>query len=248
MGLLPPLMSLLLSGVALAGGEGTANVPSAPHSAAFEPLLLPGGIVDPTGRTAYLANAHGGIDAVDLASGELLWETAEAQRPLMVLGSHLLAQAGVKRNRLRILAFDVAARGECVLESDPVVLPGWVVTGEAPGRSFKARWQIDHNHLVLAWEAAAWFAGPGRPTALQQEAARRRAAGTARIDLDSGQVESGPPEPPLLGPPGPPADALERKAVRWQGCWGGRAYALELQSSDAQQVLLLHSWDLATGK
>jgi hypothetical protein len=192
------LLGMLLAALA------AAIVPGPARAAAFDQVLLPSGIVDPTGRAAYVANSHGGIDAVDLQSGELLWETYEAQRPLMVLGSHLLAQAGVKRNRLRILAFDLARHGECVLESDPVVFPGWVVTGEAAGRSFTARWHVDHNHLVLSWEATAWYAGPGRPNPLQQEAARRHARGTARIDLDSGQVETGPPEPPVAPPPGPP--------------------------------------------
>ena len=101
-------------------------------------VLLPCGVADAAGRTGFLANAAGGIDAVDLVAGELLWSTDEAQRPLLVVGDRLYAQAGLKRNRIRILAFDINKTGECVLESDAVVLPPWVVVGEAPGHSFTA--------------------------------------------------------------------------------------------------------------
>src|SRR5947208_13252831 len=67
-------------------------------------LALPAGIADPAGRTGFLAGAGGGVDAVDLTTGDVLWQTTEAQRPLLVVGDRLYAQAGVRRNRLRVLA------------------------------------------------------------------------------------------------------------------------------------------------
>jgi hypothetical protein len=219
---------------------------------------LPGGLADPSGQTGFFANARGGIDAVDLATGDLLWETAEAQRPLLVVGDRLYAQAGVRRNRLRVLAFDLTRRGECLLESDPVVFPGWVVTAEAPGRSFTARWRLERNQLVLAWEARAWSGGSGRLPEVGL-APRKRAAGLARIDLDTGQVETGPAE---HAPPAPPIQAprhLERLAVRWQGVVGPTYTALVLEEVrraestpqgpgviGREQRLVLLTWDRAS--
>src|SRR5205823_4768852 len=69
------------------------------------PVLLPCGVADAAGRTGYLSNPGGGIDAVDLLTGDLLWKSDEAQRPLLVVGGRLYAQAGLKRNRIRVLAF-----------------------------------------------------------------------------------------------------------------------------------------------
>src|SRR5262249_5564933 len=91
--------------------------------------------------------------------------------PLLVAGDRLYAQAGVKRNRLRVLAFDLTRSGECVLESDPVVLPAWVVTGDCAAHSFTARWRLENGELVLSWQArgshpqapAAPPAGAGGP-------------------------------------------------------------------------------------
>jgi hypothetical protein len=237
----------------LALGSVGAGLPLVPSSKASllpvaPPIPLPCGIADPAGRTGFFASVSGGIDAVDLKTGELLWETTEAQRPLLLAGTRLLAQAGVQRNRLRILAFDLTQNGACVLESDPVVLPGWVVTAEAPGRSFTAHWRLDRNQLLLAWEASAWYTGTTRPTPKQEAAARKHAAGTARIDLDSGRVEVGPAEPPAQHPAVEDFPELDKKAIRWQGIAGGRRCAILLEESSSQQKLLLRSWDAATGK
>jgi hypothetical protein len=211
------------------------------------PILLPCGIADPAGRTGFFGSASGGLEAIDLKAGELLWETTEAQRPLIVWGSRLIAQAGVQRNRLRILVFDLTQNGHCVLESDPVVLPEWVVTADAPGRSFDARWLLDRNQLVLTWEASAWYAGITRPTPKQEAAGRKHAAGTARIDLDTGRVDQGPAEPVPIQPPAGQLPALEQKSVRWQSEIGNRFYAVLLEEKDGQQVLVLRSWDRTGG-
>jgi hypothetical protein len=212
-----------------------------------KPILLPGGLADPGGRIGYLSSAVGGIEAIELKTGEVLWESIEAQRPLLLTGSRLIAQAGVKRNRLRILVFD-ALSGECLLESDPVVLPGWVVTGPAPGRTFNSRWHLDRNQLVLAWEADASYTGTARPTPQKEAAARRHAAGTARIDLDTGLVELGPADKSLAGPLPQAVKEVEKMSVRWQGTLGPLACAVVLEESSGGQSLMLRIWDPASGK
>src|SRR5229473_1044909 len=77
-----------------------APAPDRPDSVVF-----PDGVADAAGKTAYVANAAGGIDAIDLAKGELLWDTKEATKPLALLGDKLLAQTPVKdkANQLRII-------------------------------------------------------------------------------------------------------------------------------------------------
>jgi hypothetical protein len=198
---------------------------------------LPAGLSDHARSTGFFSNATGGIDAVDLTTGHLRWRTSEAQRPLLIDGNRLYAQAGTQRNRLRVLAFDLSRRGECVFESDPVVFPGWVVTGEAPGRSFRASWGLEQNRLLLAWKAEAWSEGGGRSPGLAFPL-RKHAEGLVRIDLDSGQPESLPAAPPALRKgETPPAVAkrLEKKALRWTGRAGRYFLALELTTVDADE-------------
>jgi hypothetical protein len=225
-----------------------AEVPGSP---------LPGGIADPAGRTGFVASAAGGIEAVDLATGDVLWTTNEAQRPILVVGDRLYAQAGLKRNRLRVLAFDLTAMGECRLESDPVVLPAWVVTSDTPTHSFTAHWRLEKNQLVLAWEATALPGGrAGQPAPLPDTAERKHADGVARIDLETGKVELRPAEkaPPAARKM---ARQLEKLAVRWQGVTGKTFTAVVLEEAETaaspappagskEQKLVLRSWDLAT--
>jgi hypothetical protein len=217
-----------------------------PTIATDSPIHLPAGIADPTCRTGFFAGATGGIEALDLANGKMLWQTHEAQRPLLLDGDHLLAQAGTKRNRLRILRLNVKRNGECDFESDPIVFPAWVVTGEAQGHSFSARWRLVKNQLVLDWEASAWYAGNARPTSEEEQAARKHASGVAYIDLRTGQIEILPAEKKLLpATPPPPTlpDHLEKKALRWQGLVGQYWKVLVLEEEREEQRLVLHSWD-----
>jgi hypothetical protein len=209
---------------------------------------LPGGLADLTGRTGYIASTTGGIEAIDLMTGNVLWSTIEAQVPLAVADERLYAQAGTKRNRLRVLVFDVSRKGEVLLESDPVVFPDWVITGEAPGQTYKANWKLERDALVLSWEARAWYHGKERSTPQLEAEGRKQAEGKVRIELATGKVQhlSADPVTVSLAPEVPIKD-LEKKAVRWQGVVGGQYKAVILQTEGEQQKLLLHSWD-RTGK
>jgi hypothetical protein len=212
-------------------------------SASAASILLPQGLADAEGHIGYFASAADGIEAIDLASGKVLWHTHEAQRPLLLDGDHLLAQAGTKRNRLRILRLDVKRNGECDFESDALVFPGWVVTGEAHGHSFAAQWHKEKHHLALDWEASAWYAGTIRPTPEERLAARKHARGSARIDLRTGQIEILPAETKQTPSSPPLPEQLEKKALRWQGLVGQHWKVLALEEENGQQCLVLHSWD-----
>ena len=64
-----PLIFLLVLG---AGMSRTA--PAEREDASQGPVFLPGGVADPAGKTGYVTNATGGIDAIDLEGGRLLWQ------------------------------------------------------------------------------------------------------------------------------------------------------------------------------
>jgi hypothetical protein len=235
-----PLGPLVL--VASLVGPMSLRAGSVPVADPAQPVVpLPAGIADPAGRTGYVANPAGGIDAIDLVTGDVLWQTTEAQRPLLAAGERLYAQAGVKRNRLRVLAFDLAHKGEVVLESDAVVLPAWAVAGEAPGHSFAIRARLERGQLLLTWEARAWHFGP-RPTPEAEAAARHHSVGAARIDLNTGEVRLQAHE--AAPTPAWPRD-LEKRVVRWQGVVGKHFKALVLEEDSDGQKLTLRCYDLA---
>jgi hypothetical protein len=207
-------------------------------------LPLPGGLADSGGRTGYLTSLNHGIEAIDLMSGDVLWSSYEAEVPVLLSQDRLFTQAGTKRNRLRVLVFDLTRKGEVVLESEPIVFPEWVVTASAPGHSFKAEWQLEKEYLVLTWQARAWYEGrPKAAPALIAEA-RKQAEGVVRIHLVTGQVAKFPVDTAglSLGVAVPWKD-LEKKAVRWQGMLGGQYKAIILEQEGDRQKLVLLTWD-----
>jgi hypothetical protein len=155
------------------------------------PLAMPGGgVADADGKVGYFPNTTGGIDALDLATGQVLWSTQEANRPLLATKDRLYARTPVKgaANQVRVVVLDATQKGKRLLESRPVVFPAWVSVGVAYGRSFTATARLADGKLLLAWQARAWYAGGARPTPEVERAARKQASGVARIDLRSGQV------------------------------------------------------------
>jgi hypothetical protein len=205
---------------------------------------IPGGIADPSGRAAYFSS-NTGIDAVELATGELLWSTTEAQVPLLTTGDRLHALALTNRNVLYVRGFDLVNRGRRVYQSAAVEFPGWVVTGEAANRSFRFTAVQHATILSLTWQASAWAeSGP-----------RKQASGEARIDLEKGVVKMGPigavPHSTTVTVPA----ALANLSVRWYRSISGYLRALVLEEVPAgasggerKQRLVLRTWNEQTGK
>ena len=81
-------------------------------ASAFE--LRPGVVVDPAGGVAYLMRPGGGIEKVSLTSGELLWTTQEAAKPLALFGDLLIAQVDgtAAADALEIVLLDAQQGGE----------------------------------------------------------------------------------------------------------------------------------------
>jgi hypothetical protein len=148
-----------------------------------------GGVADPAGKIGFFPNTSGGIDAIDLANGKLLWTNKEANRPLLATDDRLITQAGTT-NHVRVLVLDTHNDGKRVLESDLVKFPDWVSVKVDYGRSFTSGARLDGRMLMLSWEARAFYAGGARPTPEIEKAARKEASGVARIDLQTGKIEA----------------------------------------------------------
>jgi outer membrane protein assembly factor BamB len=87
-----------------------------------EPAFLPGGIADSSGKTGYLSNPQGGIDAVDLASGKVLWHSDQASHPLLIYKDRLYAQQRHDVNPIRIVGLSLSGNNAPLLVSDPIEL------------------------------------------------------------------------------------------------------------------------------
>jgi hypothetical protein len=190
--------SLLASALLLLALPAAAQRPaSGPEDTAV--ALTDGAVVDPARAVAYLARPEGGIDAVELARGTVLWTTAEGAKPLFAAGDLLLAQRPAEGDGALALAVLDAGHQGRRLRAVEIPLGEGVDASlrDTPGRTFRARAFADGDQVVVAWRASA--RGPGIPPAYLPAAsagegpttdapATRRAEGAARLDLTTGAV------------------------------------------------------------
>jgi hypothetical protein len=220
---------------------------------------VPGGVLDPSGKTIYVQNPKGGVDAVAVETGKIVWQSAETARPLAVAGTHLVVQVpdAAKANRVAIAILDTAAKGKILKTSDPIVFPDWVSVRVTHGRSFGSTARADKGDLLLEWQARAWYAGGARPTPEIEKAARKEAHGLARVNLESGKVEMLAADKTAADTP-LPKDLKDIKSHQyWTGAdWkqqpivaGKKVAALAVETVDGKlSKLVLKRWDLATGQ
>ena len=103
------------------------------------PVVLPGGgVADPAGKFGFVPNTTGGIDALDLATGKILWTTRDASRPMLATKDQLFARVSVegKPNQMKV-AVIASDKGKTVRVTDPIISPEWVSVGtQRPTLSF----------------------------------------------------------------------------------------------------------------
>ncbi len=231
------------------------------HPASADELpfaLFPNGVADRDGKAGYVHAAAGGVEALDLATGKVLWNFTEPCRPLALMGDRLVCQAAEKgkANAIRLMMLDVRDKGKVLLRSDPITFPDWVSVGTTYGRSFTSEAIPDgKDALVLRWEARAWYAGGARPTPEIEARARKHERGAVRVHLDSGRVD--PKAPPVAPPPLLKGElATVKPASVWTGSdWqakplliGKQAAVLTKEQVGGLEKLELQVWDTETGK
>ncbi|MFM7150648.1 MAG: hypothetical protein ACKO23_12470 [Gemmataceae bacterium] len=204
---------------------------------------FPGGILDTTGKTAFLAGDEG-VLAVELEYGSVLWTCREAHLPLLVAGDQLFAIGYHANHVFSVLALDLTSQGKKVSKTEVTDLPRWIVTQGNDRNTFDCRWEQQKQYLLVEWEA----------TSKSEGGPDKQARGLVRINLETGRVDTPPLRLQAPRPPSSPPIYLEKKAIRWQGRAGGAHLAVvqeELPNSRPgrrDQTLSLHGWDVHTGK
>lgn len=186
------LMSVALSkesGLCLAQASNETD----PVVASFE--LRPGVIVDPPKGAAYLMNPHRGIDAVDLSSGNLLWSTSNATKPLAAFDDRLAAQTDPQPPNFHALPLVMlAANDGSVVSRISIPMPSDVAPSVSSGlgTSFNTTTRVDRDRLTLWWSySARTISGVNR---LGAEPPGRHENGAVSINLKTEQIETLTPQ------------------------------------------------------
>ena len=184
-----------------------------------ETTLLPGGIADKAGKVGYVAGAKGGLEAVDLASGRMLWHAEGDLTPLLLSSQTIIATQTVaasasrpgQDNQIRIVRRETAL-GRQVFRSQPLVFPAWVSVAENGwGTTFRSQAMLEKNILLFAWEATkrpVYGNPPGGAGAPMTHA-----GGVMRVDLSTGEVA---PQPEGMAARPFPQSALPTSVVLGQ--------------------------------
>lgn len=201
---------LLAPGVAMA--QTTQN--AQPRKPRAVPALHDGVVVDAAAGVAYVMSREGGIDALDLTSGNILWKNRDAAKPLALADGTLVAQARPDRNGALALVMLDARKGNAKGRTD-VQIPERVRASiaDGPTQSFQVKaFATTGDSVAVTWTAEevipqgylpAMPAAPQtdaatakRVTAAREaaEAARQPMRGAARLDLKAGRAAAMPYE------------------------------------------------------
>jgi hypothetical protein len=72
----------------------------APAESVSAGTAFPGGVANAAGKIGFVTNPDSGIDTLDLETGKLLWQTADASKPLATFEKRLVTQAVMKGKKL----------------------------------------------------------------------------------------------------------------------------------------------------
>jgi RNA polymerase sigma factor (sigma-70 family) len=233
-----------------------------------EPIPFPDGVVDPERRTAFVSSPKGGIQAIRLDDGKVLWsnDTLQAE-PWLVLGQRLIARGD------RVYVLDTRQEGKTLKKCDAVSFPKVEVPCKVEFQLWGPR--VAGDALEANWYGAAHITPLERrrnPEAFKAWMAFNQKApvGTVKIDLETGKVElRTDPKPADISQTLRPMAAMEanlqprdlpaKLADVWKQKAGSIArvgtrlvsVALTVEgvapNPNPSKVVTLQAWDLKTG-
>lgn len=146
-------------------------------------------MVSPDVKVIYAPAKAGGIEALDLATGKVIWTNKDANKLAGVTDKFVFTWIGddKKAHVFRVLAVD-AATGKTIGKSDPITLPEWASTQKTWGRTFRIAAKADSDGALVYWHAGAFYAGGARPSPEIEAAARKNEFGVTKIDFKTGKT------------------------------------------------------------
>lgn len=236
----------LMTAVVAASWSGAAPDPGAAPDAAEPFELSDGVIVDPDRSAVYLMRPEGGLEAVQIASGESIWHSARISRPILLSGSLLVGQAENPggAGTLRIVGLDVDDKAALRFESG-IDLPAGVSAriDDGPRTSFQISVRPEAADLIVTWSHSLAPAQRGEAPVVRRE--------TFRIDPRTSQVEKlsfeQVPKPPPPALPAAAADALEAGSLLRPPWRAGTSFVAPAPTPEGKGVVL-RRWDAASGR
>lgn len=140
--------ALALAAGLLAPGAALAQTPGGLST------LHDGVVVDAARGAAYVMSPQGGIDAIQLSSGNVMWKSRDAAKPLLLEDGVLVAQGRPARDGELVLVTIDASRGTAQDRLAVEVPSGlWANVVEGPAQKFSAQASQADGAVVVTWTA-----------------------------------------------------------------------------------------------
>ncbi len=214
------LLALLTPGVSMAAGDSIR-------------ALHEGVVIDSAAGTAYVMSPQGGIDALELATGNVMWKSRDAAKPLLLKDGKLLAQARPgKDGQLVVVALD--AKGGKTQGRVDIEIPSFIRANvlDGPSRKFRTQaFESADGAVVVTWTAEEGRALQGLVEPENEGAPVQNAAATAKVPSLSGAVKVDV----AAGRAVPVSDAEPRSLT--VGNVGNAADSRQMASIDGRHIL-----------
>ena len=169
------------------GCKDPGAVASQPAEVSPTVELVTGVLVDPPAQRVYTMRPGGGIQALQLRSGQPLWSSEAADVPLQILDGSLLAwrerRAGVDGDAASIVTLEAVTSGDLVA-SAPLPLPSDVraTVDRRADERFTLTLETDDGIPLLRWFFVRTLASAMPPSAAPTKT-RAEAAGALHVDI-----------------------------------------------------------------
>jgi hypothetical protein len=238
---------------------------------AIEPIVFPDGVLDPERKTAFVTSPKGGVQAIQLDSGKVLWTNDDCPaQPWLVAGTRLIARG----EQLYIL--DLKNEGKLERKCDALPFPKVVVPDRCVVTFHTWNPRVVDGALEVKWYGVANVdRSKGRPFNFEGWTKFNKAVpvGSAKVNLDNGKVDfhtdanpgdvTGTLMPAAMKPESrmPPGLSKELTAV-WQQYHKdqrgniivvgnhliGVSMTLEKMGNEYSKRIDLNVWDIKSGK
>jgi hypothetical protein len=218
-------------------------------------LFIPCGVAEPSARIGYVAGDV--IEALDLLTGESVWQAGVAGRPVLINGRSVAALQNVPGvdSALQVVVLD-AQDGRVVLTSSTLEFPDWASVAVVPDECFSYQVNSEDGALLLDWQACARYSGGASPSPYVLAQANKEATGRFRVDLQTGAVTT---LPPAARPGSPPAQVPHGALMSYQmgasAVWhsepwmiGEKLAAIVGEIEGDTQALSLLTWQPGAGE
>lgn len=162
------------------------------------PIQIPQGITDPDGQIGYFSIDNGGIEAIELLTGNTVWTTTIIAKPLIVWNDSLIAfrHLAAGTTSIQIIVFDSKGDILPVFSSDPIKFPESVRINE-PDDLFSLKVYLEQDVLKLVWSVPKLYRGGIAPNSKMIGQSKKTEGGQVIIELKTGKIERISDEAPV---------------------------------------------------